>query len=562
MIENLYISNYALIDKLEIDFEPGFNVITGQTGAGKSIVLGAIGLLKGERTNSSSVRHPGMKTVVEATFDVSRNDGVAVWLADNGIEELENEGNGSKCVMRREISPKGTSRGFINDNPVTMAQMQQLALRLMDIHSQNSHTKLADPDFQRELLDAMSSNSELLARYRQSYHKFKTALHAYTRMLEQVKRAKGDQEYNAHLLEQLDKLDYKRGEAKELEQERDILGNLSEIKALISSALTLVHGEGEDGVPARLAKAQTRLERLAQMTEDNGDLPARLQAARIEISDIAGTLLEYDARLNDSPQRLEQVEERLTDIYALQTRHGLASADDLVDVREKLRKAQAMAGDSGEMLAQLEEAARQAKKEAIINARELSRARTENALELARKLTSTAPVLGMANARCDIQVHQGKLNENGQDTVEFLFSFNRNQPLMPVSGRASGGEISRIMLALKAIMADKMQLPTVIFDEIDTGVSGEIANRMAELMNEISSATQVIAITHVATVAAHGTAHFNIYKLDDTTSDATHTYIRRLDETERIKELAAMISGNPEDQRALEAAKSMLLRHK
>lgn len=554
MLKTLFISNYALIERIEIDFESGLNVITGETGSGKSIVLDALSLIMGERADTRTIRQKDRKTVVEATFDVSTFEEFKTFFENFDID-FETDNDSSICIMRREISAKGTSRAFINDTPVNLTKMKEVAVRLLDIHSQHANEMLTRPDFQLHLLDILACNDRLLEDYRKEYKSYRNILKDYTQLRERIARSKAEAEFNRYQLEALEKLDVKQGEQEQLEKERDIVANATQIKSHLLTAIDRL-SDNDSNALSMIGTAAANIETLSEFVEDSQNLCDRLNAARVEIEDIVDTLREYDNTIATTETDLQTIELRLGEIYAMQSRHNVKSDNELIEIRQRLRRSLDDAENGDETLRQLEQEAKSAKKRVVLIARNLSERRQKAATEFTALLKDRAIPLGMSNLRCDIRVSTVKLNENGMDSVEFLFAFNRNQALMPIGDTASGGEISRIALAVKSLMVEKMQLPTIIFDEIDAGVSGDVANRMGRLMLDISRHTQVITITHIPTVAAHGKRHFKVFKEDDDTS--TFTLIKKLDDEERLNELACMISGNPNDAVAIETAENLI----
>lgn len=549
MIESLHISNYALIPSLEINFDKGLNIITGETGAGKSIILGALGLVLGDRADLKVMRDPSRKTVVEAVFDVNGQTAINEFLLVNGLDA-----DGAQCILRRELTSKGGSRAFINDTPVTLPVLREMALKLLDIHSQHQNLLLSDHDFQLGVIDALANNADILSEYKKAYSNYRAALGEYKKTADMLKRNKADADYVAFQLEELESMKIKAGEQAELEQRRDILANAGEISMHITDAIEAL--EAGDGVVRSLGKAADRVGRLDDIFEDAPELAERLAAARIEIQDIVETLGQYASDIKSDPDELEAIEDRLGALYSLQTKHHVDSDEALIELRDKLRTQLDTITNGDEVLADLEEKARRAKKEAVTIARKLTSARKDAAERFCDDLLLRARPLGMANLRCEVMLTQTKLGPEGMDGVEFMFAFNKNQTLMPVGKTASGGEISRVMLALKATVAESFRLPTLIFDEIDTGVSGDIATRMAKMMKNLTSTAQVITITHLPQVAAHGDRHFKVYKRDDDTS--TITDIRELETDERRKEIALMLSGDGESDTALAAAESLM----
>lgn len=553
MITTLYISNYALISELSIDFGPGLNIITGETGAGKSIILGALSLLLGGRADTKSVRDSNRKTIVEATFDITDNDVIKNRLAQADIDSL-----GDECILRREITTKGGSRAFVNDTPVNIAVLKSLGTRLVDIHSQHENMLLVDAGYQLDIIDALADNASRLDLYRSAYRDYRQKLKNYVDVSNRIKQGKAENEYLTHQLEILDRLALKDGETGQLEHDRDIIANVTEIKAHLSQAIDCLSRPDND-ITSLIARAENEISRIGDYVSDVESLVSRLESARIELGDIAETLDEYNSSINADPAELEAIEVRLGEIYSLKRRYNVDSDKELIDYANEIRQKLNIVENAEDILSELEDEARHAKRKAIAAAHILTERRTEASAHLADELKKRAMPMGMTNLRCEIRLTSGKLSPSGGDSIEFLFAFNKNQPLMPVGKTASGGEISRLILALKSIVAEKMNFPTIIFDEVDTGVSGDVANRMAELMVDISATTQVITITHLPTVAAHGRRHFKVFKQDDT--DTTKVFIKELDNQEREHEIAFMISGDPNDTTTLASARTLLEKH-
>ena len=550
MIKSLEISNYALIDQLRIEFGQGLNIITGETGAGKSILLGALSLLMGERAELKSVRDQSRKTIVEAEFEFNTFPSLDKVLRDADIDIVT-----GSCILRREITAKGGSRAFINDTPVNLALMKTVGEMLLDIHSQHQNLLLVDSTYQLEILDALADNQELLAKYTSAFMSYRRAIKDYKTTADTIKKSKSEADYITYQLEQLNELNLKKGELEQLEHDRELLANSTAIKSHLSGALndlTL----NDSNVLTLLSRVSNELRRVSEMVEDATSLAERLETVQIEVNDIVETLNEYDKSLTATPDDLDSIERRLSDIYSLQTKHHVSTGEELIELRNEFATKLETIENSEDVLAELEEKARLAKKEAVAIARQISERRVAASLEFAEKLKDRAIPMGMKNIRFEVRLIQNKLSARGIDEVEFLFAFNKNQPLMPVGKTASGGEISRVILALKSIMVDKMQLQTIIFDEVDTGVSGDVANRMADLMIDISHSTQVITITHLATVAARGLRHFKVFKEDE--EETTKTHIRVLSDEERVAELALMISGKPQDPAAQANARALL----
>jgi len=550
MLRTLHISNYALIDTVDIEFNDGFNIITGETGAGKSIMLGALSLILGGRADLKAVRDSGRKSVIEATFEVSGYPKLKEYCLSNDIEWDD-----SSCILRREIAPAGRSRAFINDSPVTLDLLSHVAMQLVDIHSQHQNQLLTSPEFQLQILDTLASNAEILKDYGKKYSLYRTALKRYNDTVKQINANRDDEDFTRFQLEQLDAMKLQAGEQEQLEHDRDILSNMSEIKATLNGALDSLYN-GQNNVLSLLGETEEYCEALSQVLDDSDNMLERLKSAKIELQDIAETLSAYDNELSADPDELEAVEDRLNNIYSLQQKHHVDSVDKLIELRESFRERLDALENSSFTLEELEKEVRRTKAVAKGAALELSKRRADVAVQFEQLLRETAMPLGMKNLQTKVKITQTQMTPQGIDNVEFLFAFNKNQPLLPVGGTASGGEISRLMLSIKSIIASKMQLPSIIFDEVDTGVSGDVANRMGQMMLDISSNIQVMAITHLPQVAAKGAAHYKVYKEDD--EHSTHTYIRRLTDNERIDELAVMLSGSKVDEAARANARSLL----
>lgn len=549
MLKSLHISNYALIETVDIDFVEGLNIITGETGAGKSILLGALGLILGARADLKAIRNPQKKTVVEAEFNISSYPGINDVLLANDIDTDD-----SFCILRREITSKGGSRAFINDTPVNLNIIREVAVRLIDIHSQHQNLLLADSAYQLSIIDTLAGNQQLLIQYSELYKAYRQALRNYTSTRDMLTRSRDDAEYLSYQLAQIDEMKLKPDEQNELEHQREILANVTDIKTRLRNAIDAI--TSDNNVITAIRRSSEELSRLDEIYDEAPSLAARLNSASIEINDILDTLYDYDNTLLANPDELSEIESRLSAIYSLETRHHVDNSDQLIKLAEKLRAQLNTISNGDEQLARLELEAKKAKKAAVILAREISSRRMAAAADFVTELKKTATPLGLDNIQFEIPFRATKLSPTGIDNIDFIFAFNKNQQLMTVGRTASGGEISRVILAIKAVVSEKMALPTIIFDEVDTGVSGDIANRMGRMMTNIADHTQVITITHLAQVASKGRRHFKVYKLDDDTSTQTHIDVLSADE--RISEIALMISGNPENAGARSTAAEML----
>lgn len=552
MIRSLTVSNYALISNIEIDFAPGLDIITGETGAGKSILLGALSLLLGGRADTKVIADTSKKSVIEAVFDATDAPGLDALLAGN---DIDTDAVG-EVILRRELSPSGRSRAFVNDTPVNLTVLRDIAMRLVDIHSQHQNMLLSDNSYQLAIIDSLADNRQLLADYHKAYEVYKGILREYTATRDMIRRNRDDADFISYQLDEIKALSLVAGEQEALEEERTILENAGTINRDIAEALEALDGE-ESGALSGLSRAASACNGLADKNiGDIAPLAERLESALIEVSDIARTLRDYESRFRDDPGRLEAVEDRLGSIYSLELKHHVDDSDDLIELGDRLAHKLEAIENGDAVLEDLENRAKAAKRDAMMIARTISAARQSAAQTFAAALEEEARPLGMKNLRCTIALTPTRLSPTGIDAVEFLFAFNKNSSPLPVRDTASGGEISRLMLVIKTIVGRKMQLPTIIFDEIDTGVSGDIASRIGMMMSRIAENIQVITITHLPQVAARGTSHYKVYKEDNETS--TETKLRRLDETGRVDELALMLSGDSSNAAARETARVLL----
>lgn len=550
MLESLHISNYALIDRIDILFHEGFNVITGETGAGKSIILGALSLILGGRADTRVVADHSNKSVIEAVFTVDEYDELKQFCLSADIEWDDD-----RCILRREIAPAGRSRAFVNDSPVPLSKLQAVAMRLIDIHSQHQNQLLATPEYQLTVIDTLAGNKAKLAEYTARYNALRDAVRRLKAMRMQVERNREDEEFTRYQLEQLEELALSPGEQEELENEKEVLTNLSTIKDALQRATSVLTRADSNAVDL-IDTAMDACEDLDGVLNASDEIPSRLESAKIEIADIASTLETLDEQLSADPGRLEAIDERLNSIYTLCHKHRLNNSDELIALRDTLRKKLEELDNSDDRVAELEKEARRAKALAKETALEMSESRKEEAVRFAEHLREVATPLGMKNLRVEVEVLPADMGPTGIDSVTFMVAFNKNQSLMPVGDTASGGEISRLMLSIKTIIASRMSLPSIIFDEIDTGVSGDVANRMALMMREISKSLQVTAITHLPQVAAKGNTQYRVYKEDD--ENSTHTRIMQLTPEQRINAIAEMLGGATVDEAARQAAISLL----
>lgn len=549
MLTRLHISNYALIDQLVIDFHSGLTIITGETGAGKSIILGALSLILGERADLRGIRNKSSKTVVEAVFDIAGYH-LEAFFKENDIDFFEKE-----CIVRREMSASGRSRIFVNDTPVNMTLLKDLTSKLVDIHSQHSNMLLSKPQFQLAVLDNLAGNAERLVKYQQEYCRMKDLQSQLRQLEEEFNTSKAEEDYVRFQLRQLEELKLMPNEDEELESLQNKLSNVTDTKEALWRVETALNGE-ENSIIAQLSAVTQHLSLAERSLKEISGMSERVRSSMIELKDVAETLSSMSDTLIDDPARLQQVEERLSAIYELEHKHNVDSVNALLEIQgrfqrkiddidnsdERMRQVQALLDEQGKVVSNL--------------AAQLTSARKKSAREFVSALKPHAKSLGMKNLEFSIDFKSIGLTSQGGDAIEFLFSFNKNQPLMPVKNTASGGEISRLMLCIKAIIARNMNLPTIIFDEIDTGVSGDMANRIGDVMGEIAQRIQVIAITHLPQVAAHAVNHLMVYKTD--THDTTLTGVRTLHHDEHVLEIARMLSGSRVNQAAIDNAKSLI----
>ena len=551
MLGRLTISNYALIDSVELTFGDGLTIITGETGSGKSIMLGALSLLTGVRADVKSLSESGRKAVVEAEF---RNVSPEVAAA---LRRLDIECVSDEVILRREILPSGRSRAFVNDTPVTLPALSEIAGMLIDIHTQHSNILLSQPQMQLSLVDSFAGDAEILEDYRKTYSEFVTLRARVRKMKNKLDEERQNREFVAFQLEQLDKVNPKRGELAVVEREYDLLSDAEENGERLSGAYRLLD-VGEGSAVAMVEEAMSLLDGIDIDEPGEGEptITDRLHTVAVELRDIAETVGDWAERVHSDPSRLARLSSRMNLLYETIKRFRVADEEALVALHDELRERLGMIDGGDDSLDALEKRGRHLAQELKVKASRLSEARRKGAALLSDEILEAAMPLGLPNLRFDARLEEGKLGHDGQESVEFYCSFNRNRELQPLSKIASGGELARIMLALKSVMARAENLPTVIFDEIDTGVSGEIADRMGGMMKDMGGSMQVMAVTHLPQVAAKGRAHFKVFKTDS--GDKTVTGVRCLSETERERELAAMMSGSDINRAALQNARALL----
>ena len=550
MLKSLFIQNFVLIDSLDICFNPGFSVITGETGAGKSIILGALSLVLGQRADGKSIKQGADKCVIEAIFDVSKYQLEPFFLGNDLEYDPES------CILRRELYASGKSRAFVNDSPVPLAILKELGTKLIDIHSQHQNLLLGDNRFQLRVVDVMAENEILLILYKKEYTRYQGLRKALSALKERAAQSKQEEDYIRFQLDQLEEANLQPNEQEELEQEQETLSHAEEVKSSLYRVSSCLDGE-EQGVVSLLKESLSSMDALERYFPRAKEIAERLRSAYIDLNDLASEMEGMIEDVEFNPDRLAWVNERLDTLYALQQKHRVSSVDDLIALRDQFRAQLTDIESFDEQIAALEKQVQDAYKELLQQAAVLSEQRKVAAVAFAQQLVQMVAPLGMPHTRFQVEVVPRKEPESdGMDEIRFLFSANKSMALQPVAQTASGGEISRLMLCIKAMIAGFTALPTIIFDEVDTGVSGDIADKMGHIMQDLGSKMQVFAITHLPQIAAQGEAHYFVYKED--VKDRTLTRIRPLDKEERIREVARMLSGSALTEASLANAKDLL----
>ncbi|UFH35139.1 DNA repair protein RecN [Flavobacterium acetivorans] len=549
MITNLSIKNYALIEKLSIDFSKGFSIITGETGAGKSIILGALGLVLGKRADLTSLKNKEEKCIIEAQFEISKYNLEAFFEA-NDLDYEED------TIIRREILPSGKSRAFINDSPVNLQELQELGLFLIDIHSQQQTQELSDENVQFEIIDAIADVQRDMVAYQsvlKSYKSDKTKLNS---LIKKQSESAKEQEYNTFVLNELVEAQLKSGEQEILEADFEKLNNVEIIKEAIDRSLAIANEE-QIGVSHNLKEIKASLQKIASFSPEYSSQLERITSLQIEFEDIADELNRCSEKLINDPEQLDLISQKLQLIFNLQKKHQVSSVDELLEIQAKLEDSVFELGNLDGEIAELTTSIEQKSEQLDGLAEAIHQKRLVSIPILSQKLISILETLGMPNVRFNIEVNKtATYFANGKDELQFLFSANKGTDFGLLKKVASGGEMSRIMLAVKAILAQYSKLPTLIFDEIDTGVSGEIAIKMGEIMKEMSLKMQIFAITHLPQIAAKGDAHFKVFK--STVGEETQSELKLLTEEERVVEIAQMLSGTIVSDSALNHAKALL----
>ena len=551
MLKQLYIKNFTLIDELDMMFHPGFSVITGETGAGKSIILGAIALLLGQRADSKQIKSGAERCIIEAHFDLSHYD-LLPFFKENDIDY-----DAEDCILRRELTAAGKSRAFINDTPVALTAIKQLGQALLDIHSQHQNLMLREEDFQLSVVDIIAKDDKALAEYQNAFGEYTKAKKRLEQMQSDIERNAENEDFMRFQLNELREANLSEGIQEELEQESETLSHVEDIKGALFTAESLIGGESDRTVVESIKEASRALTGITDVYADAAELAERLDSCAIELKDIAQDLSQKAEYVEFDPQRLEDINNRLDTIYSLQKKHRVSTVEELLSIENDLAEQLSHIENSDEELQQLTAEVEQLHKKCIDKATALTKQRRKAATAIEKEMKERLVPLGIPKVRFSIAIDEKPLSQNGGDKVSFLFSANTSTEMRPVSEIASGGEIARVMLSIKAMISGAVKLPTIIFDEIDTGVSGKIAEQMGMIMQEMANGNrQVISITHLPQIAARGTTHYKVYK--EETQKGTVSTMTMLSDDERVQEIAQMLSGSDITDAAISNAKVLL----
>lgn len=550
MLQQLYIKNFTLIDELDIELHPGFSVITGETGAGKSIILGAIGLLLGQRADSKSIKQGADRCVIEAHFDLSRYD-LKPFFDENDIEYDDHD-----TIIRRELTAAGKSRAFINDTPVALTMLKELGDQLMDVHSQHQNLLLNKQDFQLNVVDILANDSKELEEYQQCFANYQQKTKELNQLREEIERNKQNADFLQFQYDELEAAQLAEGEQEELEQQSETMSHAEDIKTALYEADNALNGD-ESGVVSQVKSAYNALNGISKVMPKTAELTERLDSCRIELKDIADEVSQLLERTDFNPAELDNINNRLDRLYELEKKYHVETVEELIQQRDNLKLKLSHIENSDEAVSEMEKEVAKLRSLCAHRAETISTMRQATADNMRSQLAQRLEQLGMPHARFDVSITKTELGKNGQDSISFLFSANTSTPLQPVSQVASGGEIARVMLSLKAMISGAVKLPTIIFDEIDTGVSGKIAEKMAQIMQEMGrTERQVISITHLPQIAALGSHHYRVSK--EETKNGTVSHMTELNNEERITEIAQMLSGSDISDAAIQNAKELL----
>ena len=551
MLKQLYIKDYALIDELNIDLHRGFSVITGETGAGKSIILGALGLLLGQRADIKSIKSGAKKCTVEAHFDLSRYP-MEDFFTENEIDYDLND-----CILRREITATGKSRAFINDTPVTLTMMRLLGQQLVDIHSQHQNLLLQEEDFQLRTVDIIADNSEILHDYQSHFKQYQSICQQIEQQKQKISEIQERADYIRFQYQELSKVDLYPEMQTELEQERDKLSHVEEIKLNLFSAEQQFSSDEGGGILSQLKEVSRHINDITDVYPSIKETAERIDNCMIELKDLYEGIRNEVQDIDYDPQRLEQINNTLDTLYSLEQKHHVSTVEELITLRDELKEQLNTVDNSDELLQKLQEEEQQMLATCNRLAQQLTKERKKAAKKIEKEMTERLVPLGIPQVRFAIEITDKPLSSMGADKIRFLFSANTNTPMLPVADVASGGEIARVMLSLKAMISNKVKLPTIIFDEIDTGVSGKIAEKMGQIMQEMgANDRQVISITHLPQIAARGSHHYKVRK--EESIFGTTTTMVMLNKEERLQEIAQMLSGADITAAAIDNAKALL----
>ena len=550
MLKQLSIQNYAIIDAIVIRFPEGMNVVTGETGAGKSIIMGALGLILGDRADSSALVNKEKKCIVEGVFKAETKAVVEKFLKDNELDTDE------ELVLRREIGVNGKSRAFINDSPVNLEQLRELSSLLVDLHQQFDALQLGENEFQREVIDGLAGNKNIFGEYRVVYSEWKQIQQELDELKDQKQKFDKEADYNRFQFTELDEAGFRENELEETDAELKMLNNAEEIKSALSKVYFELK-ESESPVVNQLKVLSSQLQVYSSFHSQLPELVQRLQSAQLELQDIAGDLDSISDHINYSPEKIEQLNERLSLGYKLTKKHGVKTTNELLIIQKQLEEKLQAVLDIDDSIQQKEKELTTTYKKALELANEISEARKKQVRPLEEKVNKLLVQVGMPNAKIKVEIKdEFELNSFGKNSIEFLFDANRSKQFLPVRKVASGGELSRLMLCIKSLVAQKLDMPTLIFDEIDTGISGEAARQVGIIMKELATNRQVICITHQPQIAGKANAHFFVYK--EIVKDEVITNIRLLNKDERITAIAKMLSGEKPTAAAMENAREMV----
>ena len=549
MLKTLYIKNYALIEELKVDFDAGFSVITGETGAGKSIILGALSLILGQRAENKHIKEGESKCTIEGVFDIS------VYELRSLFEENDWVYDGNVCILRREIWANGKSRAFVNDSPVYLNHLRVLGEKLIDIHSQHENLSLNDNLSQLNIVDLIAKTASVKQKYNIGYYSFKKSEKELNELLEQARKNREEEDYLRYQYNSLSEAHLEPDEQELLEEELQVITHAEEIKSGLYKLTNLLSGE-EHSVESGLRMALETAKSLKKFSTSH-DLTERIESAYIDLKDVRQEAERMFQEVEFNPERQQLIEDRLSTIYSLQQKHSVNTTEELLEIQSEIDLKLQNIDSLDERIEELEKEVSNKKELLLSDASRLSEMRKSSKESIEKSVAGQLTYLGIPNARFEINFTDKKqLDSTGKDTINFLFSANKNTSLQPLSQIASGGEISRLMLSLKSLVADATALATIIFDEVDTGTSGEVADKMGLIMKALSKNMQVIAITHLPQIAAKGDAHYYVYKED--LEEATITSMKKLSMPDRVREIAGMLSGAETTVQALENAKVML----